>query len=235
MKHDLENIIEDTIYPEITSLSREIKQIISNSESISIQDLKSQNVAIVGPPNSGKSSLINFLLGENVSIVSDLEGTTRDAVEKNISHGGNEFKLLDLAGLREINHTEDESMNRHDLIEQEGIKRALQEANKSESLIVVIDCEDVEILSSSEGKVRSQLRKECAHKYGLVLEAVERNFEGSENVIWLLNKSDLLELGPTESGFNLDVEFVLDSSISKEQRVQTANFTSLLKTEDFTF
>ena len=100
----MNGIIQEKIYPDIQSLLAEIEEIIQNSNSISVQDLRSESIAIVGPPNSGKSSLINFILGDKVSIVSDIEGTTRDAVEKNLVHQGNEYKLIDLAGLRALDN-----------------------------------------------------------------------------------------------------------------------------------
>ena len=57
-------------------------------------------VAIVGKPNVGKSSIINKLLGENRVIVSDIAGTTRDAIDTEIVHDGREYVFIDTAGLR---------------------------------------------------------------------------------------------------------------------------------------
>ena len=60
-------------------------------------------VAIVGKPNVGKSSIINKLLGENRVIVSDIAGTTRDAIDTEILHNGKEYIFIDTAGLRRKN------------------------------------------------------------------------------------------------------------------------------------
>ena len=60
-------------------------------------------VAIVGKPNVGKSSIVNRLLGENRVIVSDVAGTTRDAVDTEITHNGTEYVFIDTAGLRRKN------------------------------------------------------------------------------------------------------------------------------------
>lgn len=57
-------------------------------------------MAIVGKPNVGKSSIINRLLGENRVIVSDIAGTTRDAIDTEIVHNGKEYVFIDTAGLR---------------------------------------------------------------------------------------------------------------------------------------
>jgi tRNA modification GTPase len=71
-------------------------------------------VAIVGPPNAGKSTLFNALVGRDAAIVSDIPGTTRDAIERPLSIAGMPFLLIDTAGLRETN----------DPIERIGVERA---------------------------------------------------------------------------------------------------------------
>ena len=65
-------------------------------------------MAIVGKPNVGKSSLINKLLGENRLIVSDIAGTTRDAVDTEITYNGKEYVFIDTAGLRRKNKIKEE-------------------------------------------------------------------------------------------------------------------------------
>ena len=64
-------------------------------------------IAVVGKPNVGKSSIINKLLGENRVIVSDIAGTTRDAVDTEIVHNGTEYVFIDTAGLRRKNKSKD--------------------------------------------------------------------------------------------------------------------------------
>ena len=65
-------------------------------------------IAIVGKPNVGKSSLVNKLLGSNRVIVSDIAGTTRDAIDTTIMHNGNEYIFIDTAGLRKKNKIKEE-------------------------------------------------------------------------------------------------------------------------------
>ena len=72
-------------------------------------------VAIVGKPNVGKSSLINKLLGEQRLIVSDIAGTTRDAVDAAVSYGGHEYVFIDTAGLRRKNKIKEE-LERYSII-----------------------------------------------------------------------------------------------------------------------
>ena len=84
-------------------------------------------VAIVGAPNVGKSTLLNQLLGEERAIVSDIQGTTRDAIEDTIQLEGITFRFIDTAGIR---HTSDK-------IEQMGIERSLAAAQRARIIIMM--------------------------------------------------------------------------------------------------
>ncbi|MDB5737214.1 MAG: tRNA uridine-5-carboxymethylaminomethyl(34) synthesis GTPase MnmE [Sphingomonas bacterium] len=85
-------------------------------------------IAIIGPPNAGKSSLFNALVGRDAAIVSDIAGTTRDLVERPVSIGGMPFVLVDTAGLRDTDET----------IERIGVERARREQTDAD---IVIDLE----------------------------------------------------------------------------------------------
>ena len=87
------------------------------------------NLAIVGPPNSGKSSLLNKLSAQESSIVTSFAGTTRDVIRERIQIEGLLLNIVDTAGLR---ITADE-------IEKEGIKRTLAEIVKADLILWVID------------------------------------------------------------------------------------------------
>ena len=86
-------------------------------------------VAIVGAPNVGKSTLLNQLLGEDRAIVSDIQGTTRDAIEDTITLDGILFRFIDTAGIR---HTSDQ-------IEQMGIERSLYAAEHARIVIMMTE------------------------------------------------------------------------------------------------
>ena len=92
-------------------------------------------VAIVGPPNAGKSSLFNILARRDAAIVSPIEGTTRDVLELTLDLGGVRCTLSDTAGVRE---------ETDDLIEREGIKRARFAAEQADILVAMIDGTDAE-------------------------------------------------------------------------------------------
>ena len=87
------------------------------------------NVLILGRPNVGKSSLMNVLLGESRSIVTEVAGTTRDILEEQLVLGGFPVRLVDAAGVRETD----------DRVEQEGVRRARDKALSADLILMVVD------------------------------------------------------------------------------------------------
>ena len=116
-------------------------------------------VAIIGAPNVGKSTLLNALVGEERAIVSDIQGTTRDAIEDTIQLGGITFRFIDTAGIR---HTDD-------VIERLGIQRTYAAIEKATIVLWLIDqqptaSEIADIQARCEGKtlliVKNKIDKE---------------------------------------------------------------------------
>jgi len=108
-------------------------------------------VALVGPPNAGKSSLLNALLGSDRAIVSPVPGTTRDVVEGTMAVAGVPVRLLDTAGLEAP----------HDDIEAEGIRRSRLALEESDLLLVVLDTSvapDQRVLDETAGRARILVR-----------------------------------------------------------------------------
>ena len=89
-------------------------------------------IAIVGKPNVGKSSIINKLLGENRVIVSDIAGTTRDAIDTAIKYNGKEYVFIDTAGLRRKNKIKEE-------LERYSIIRTVAAVERADVVVLVID------------------------------------------------------------------------------------------------
>lgn len=92
-------------------------------------------VAIVGKPNVGKSSIINKLIGENRVIVSDVAGTTRDAVDTQVVHDGREYVFIDTAGLRRKNKIKEE-------LERYMIIRTVSAVERADVVVLVIDAQE---------------------------------------------------------------------------------------------
>ena len=92
-------------------------------------------IAIVGKPNVGKSSIVNKLLGENRVIVSDVAGTTRDAIDTEITYDGKEYIFIDTAGLRRKSKIKEE-------LERYSIIRTVTAVERADVVLVVIDAEE---------------------------------------------------------------------------------------------
>lgn len=102
------------------------------------------HIAIVGKPNVGKSSLINKLLGQNRVIVSNVAGTTRDAIDTNVMWNGKEYVFIDTAGLRRKNKIKEE-------LERYSIIRTVTAVERADVVIVVIDA--VEGITEQDAKI----------------------------------------------------------------------------------
>lgn len=133
-------------------------------------------VAIIGPTNAGKSSLLNLILGQQRAIVSDIHGTTRDTIEDTLAIGDYTFRFIDTAGLR---HTDDP-------IENLGIKRTRQAAANAAITLLVVDATrplpspaDLALPADSDTDSDSNA------------DAGSHTAEDTRPVILLLNKTDL--------------------------------------------
>lgn len=93
-------------------------------------------VAIVGRPNVGKSSLTNRLLGQNRTMVSDIPGTTRDAIDTEFSQDGIRYNIIDTAGIRRKRTIEDESIERYSIV------RSLTAVRRCDVAVIVVDAND---------------------------------------------------------------------------------------------
>ena len=123
-------------------------------------------VAIVGKPNVGKSSIINKLLGENRVIVSDIAGTTRDAIDTEIVHDGREYVFIDTAGLRRKSKIKED-------LERYSIIRTVTAVERADVVLMVIDA--VEGVTEQDAKIAG-----IAHERG-------------KGVIIVVNKWDAIE------------------------------------------
>jgi len=130
-------------------------------------------VAIIGKPNAGKSTLLNTLLNDNRAIVSEIAGTTRDTIEELLNIDGIIFRLVDTAGLRE---------QTTDVIERIGVERSHQKMQQSDVVIYLFDVNEVKAGELKEIEVKLK----------------EQNI----NYLLVGNKSDLLEHSELKDKFN---------------------------------
>lgn len=123
-------------------------------------------IAIVGKPNVGKSSIINKIVGESRVIVSDIAGTTRDAIDTDITYNGNEYVFIDTAGLRRKNKIKEE-------LERYSIIRTVTAVERADVVLVVIDA--TEGVTEQDAKIAG-----IAHERG-------------KGIIVVVNKWDAIE------------------------------------------
>ncbi len=123
-------------------------------------------IAIVGKPNVGKSSIINKLLGEQRVIVSEIAGTTRDAIDTELVHDGKEYVFIDTAGLRRKNKIKEE-------LERYSIIRTVTAVERADVVLVVIDA--VEGVTEQDAKIAG-----IAHERG-------------KGIVIVVNKWDAIE------------------------------------------
>ncbi len=106
-----------------------------NTDEMEEEEDDRPKIAVVGKPNVGKSSIINKLLGENRVIVSDIAGTTRDAIDTNLVWNGKEYVFIDTAGLRRKSKIKEE-------LERYSIIRTVTAVDRADVVIVVIDAKE---------------------------------------------------------------------------------------------
>ncbi len=143
------------------------------------------NVAIVGKPNAGKSTLLNTLLNENRAIVSEIAGTTRDTIEEVINIDGILFRLIDTAGIREST----------DVIELIGVERSLEKMSTADVVLYLFDVkeESLPLLQAALALVKEQNSRYLliGNKVDQLGEEVARQKFTGEDVLFISAKEHL--------------------------------------------
>ncbi|HMM12509.1 MAG TPA: tRNA uridine-5-carboxymethylaminomethyl(34) synthesis GTPase MnmE, partial [Bacteroidales bacterium] len=147
-------------------------------------------VAIIGKPNAGKSTLLNAILNEERAIVSEIPGTTRDAIEDTIIIGGYNFRFIDTAGLRQSD----------DVIENIGIERTYEKIQQASIILYVCD------MSECQGSMADELLNDFRH----LIEDESKHF------ILIGNKIDMLDQTPDHFRDFVELETIFVSARRKE-------------------
>lgn len=142
---DIAVVTLNDIVPKISIIENKIVEILKKSEDGKIIK-EGLNIAILGKPNVGKSSLLNKLLDEEKAIVTDIEGTTRDLVEGKILLDSIPLNIIDTAGIRDTD----------DIVEKIGVDKSLSQIDKADLIIFLFD--NNSIVTSDERKLYEQIK-----------------------------------------------------------------------------
>lgn len=156
-------------------------------------------VTIAGATNTGKSTLLNTLLGEEKAIVSNIHGTTRDIIEDTINIGGMMFRFIDTAGIRDTK----------EMIEIMGIERTYLKLKQASVVMMVLDATRPEYFRESLTNLRNRLNK------------------NKQKVIILINKADMIEPAFGSISTTVDVSDIASYKQSKPLRDQIETIEKL--------
>ena len=146
-------------------------------------------VAIAGATNTGKSTLLNALLGEDRAIVSDIHGTTRDTIEETLNIDGILFRFIDTAGLRETS----------EVVEQIGIERTFKKISEASVVLGMVD-----------------LTRDIDTTRDTVLDIISKIDFNCQKLVLLLNKTDIFEDNKNVSAKNYIVSLLENKGITPE-------------------
>ena len=179
----------------------EIKKIL-NDQRVGEIIREGFKIAIIGPTNAGKSSLLNHLANRDVAIVSEIAGTTRDVIETHLNLDGYPVIISDTAGIRD---TKDE-------IEKKGIKLSLSKAENADLKLVVIDAKSVDF----KGFLNDLLKKDTIlviNKSDLLKGKLDPEFSKFDHVLISLKDGRNIDKLISKIKNNLENKFIIDEDI----------------------
>jgi tRNA modification GTPase len=195
----IENIKQ--IKKDSTEVLNQIKKIL-NDQKIGEIIREGFKIAIVGPTNAGKSSLLNNLSNRDVAIVSEIAGTTRDVIETHLNIDGYPVIISDTAGIR----------NSKDEIEKKGIKLSLDEAENADLKLVVVDAKSIDL----SGFLNDLLKDNAilvVNKSDLIKGELDSEVRKLDHVLISLNENRNLDQLISKIKNKLKTKFIINEDI----------------------
>ncbi len=198
---DLPDNILKNIHSETKSIKNEIDKIL-NDQKVGERIREGFKIAIIGPTNAGKSSLLNYLSKRDIAIVSEIAGTTRDVIEAHLNLNGYPVVISDTAGIRDSK----------DEIEKKGIKLALERAEKADLNLIVIEPKSVDF-SRFLKKFRPKNSILVINKMELGTDNITEEIKNYETVLISIKKEKNLDKLINLIKENLKNKFILQDDI----------------------
>lgn len=212
-EYDVEEVTEEKAKNKLEEIEKSIRDLYNTFENGKIVK-EGIKLAIIGRPNSGKSSLLNKILNEDRAIVTEIEGTTRDTIEEFVSIKGIPFKIIDTAGIREADNE----------VEKIGINKSKKVAEDSDLIIAMFD--NSKPLNKEDKEILEFIKDRKAIILLNKIDLQENNLENCKEVI-AVNKKILKISLASESNLSdlyneLDIMFGLEQ-IMPDNEVMITN------------
>ncbi len=198
---DLPDNILKNIRSETKSIKNEIDKIL-NDQKVGERIREGFKIAIIGPTNAGKSSLLNYLSKRDIAIVSEIAGTTRDVIEAHLNLNGYPVVISDTAGIRDSK----------DEIEKKGIKLALERAENADLNLIVIEPKSVDF-SHFLKKFRPKNSILVINKMELGIDNIAEEIKNYEPILISLKNEKNLDKLTSLIKENLKNKFILQDDI----------------------
>ena len=198
---DLPDNILKNIHSETKSIKNEIDKIL-NDQKVGERIREGFKIAIIGPTNAGKSSLLNYLLKRDIAIVSEIAGTTRDVIEAHLNLNGYPVVISDTAGIRDSK----------DEIEKKGIKLALERAENADLNLIVIEPKSVDFVDFLK-KFGSKKSILVINKMELGVDNIAEEIKKYEPVLISIKKEKNIDKLISLIKENLKNKFILEDDI----------------------
>ena len=187
-EYDIDEITQNNVKGKLEYVKKELEALEKSFDNGKI--LKDGvKTAIIGKPNTGKSSLLNLLLKEERAIVSEIEGTTRDTIEEYISINGIPLKIIDTAGIR----------NTNDKIEKIGVEKSIRLIDESDLIIAIFDNSNE--LDNEDKKILELIKNKKAIVLLNKIDKADKMNDENENIA-NLNKKTIKISTKTKKGLN---------------------------------
>lgn len=201
-EYDVEEVTEEKAKNKLEEIEKSIRDLYNTFENGKIVK-EGIKLAIIGRPNSGKSSLLNAILNEDRAIVTEIEGTTRDTIEEFVSIKGIPFKIIDTAGIRDADNE----------VEKIGINKSKKVAEDSDLIIAMFD--NSKPLNKEDKEILEFIKNRKAIILLNKIDLKESNLENCKEVIEANKKIFKISLA-SESNLS-DLYNELDIMFSLEQ------------------